>query len=48
MLNNFMAGFLLYNFHAGWMWWVGFIVIMLFEILYELDQLEKERRRYKK
>ena len=29
------------------LWWIGFIIIMLFEILYELDQLDK-RRRFKK
>jgi hypothetical protein len=43
-----MAAFLLYNFSANWLWWVGFIVLILFEVLYELDQLEKERRRFKK
>jgi hypothetical protein len=43
-----MAAFLLYNFNANWLWWVGFIVLILFEVLYELDQLEKERRRFKK
>jgi hypothetical protein len=43
-----MAGFLLYNFHASYKWWIGFIVIILFEVLYELDQLENERRRLKK
>ena len=48
ILNNFMAAFLLYNFNANWLWWVGFIVLILFEVLYELDQLEKERRRFKK
>ena len=39
-----MAAFLLYNFHAKWLWWIGFIVIILFEVLYELDQLERERQ----
>jgi hypothetical protein len=39
-----MAAFLLYNFHASWIWWIGFIVIILFEVLYELDQLERERQ----
>jgi len=48
ILNNFMAGFLLYNFNANWLWWIGFIVIILFEVLYELDELEKQRRRFKK
>ena len=48
LLNNFMAAFLLYNFHASYKWWVGFIVIILFEVLYELDQLENERRRLRK
>ena len=48
ILNNFMAGFLLYNFNANWLWWMGFIVIILFEVLYELDELEKQRRRLKK
>jgi hypothetical protein len=43
-----MAGFLLYNFNANWLWWMGFIVIILFEVLYELDELEKQRRRLKK
>jgi len=43
-----MAGFLLYNFNANWLWWMGFIVIILFEVLYELDELEKQRRRFKK
>jgi hypothetical protein len=43
-----MAAFLLYNFNSNWLWWVGFIVLILFEVLYELDQLEKERRRFKK
>jgi hypothetical protein len=43
-----MAAFLLYNFNANWLWWVGFIILILFEVLYELDQLEKERRRFKK
>jgi uncharacterized membrane protein SpoIIM required for sporulation len=48
MLTNFMAGFFLYNFHASYKWWIGFIVIILFEVLYELDQLENQRRRFKK
>jgi hypothetical protein len=47
ILNNFMAAFLLYNFHASWLWWIGFIVIVLFEVLYELDELQKERMRNK-
>jgi hypothetical protein len=47
MLSSFMAGFILYHFDAHAVWWVGFIIIMLFEVLYELDQLEK-RRRFKK
>jgi hypothetical protein len=42
-----MAAFLLYNFHASWLWWVGFIIIILFEVLYELDELEKSRMRNK-
>jgi len=44
ILTNFMAAFILYNFHANWLWWVGYIVIILFEVLYELDQLEKDRQ----
>ena len=48
LLNNLMAGFLLYNFHANMWWWIGYILVMLFEVLYELDQLEKERLRRKK
>jgi tellurite resistance protein TehA-like permease len=44
LLNNFMGAFLLYNFHASWLWWVGFIVIILFEVLYELELLERERQ----
>jgi hypothetical protein len=47
MLSSFMAGFILYHFEAPAIWWIGFIIIMLFEILYELDQLDK-RRRFKK
>jgi len=47
ILNNFMGAFLLYNFHASWLWWVGFIAIVLFEVLYELDELEKSRMRNK-
>ena len=39
-----MAAFLLYNFHASWLWWVGFIVIILFEVLYELNELERHRQ----
>ena len=42
-----MGAFLLYNFHASWLWWIGFIAIVLFEVLYELDELEKERMRNK-
>ena len=49
LLNNLMAAFLLYNFHANMWWWIGYILVILFEILYELDQLERERlRRMKK
>ena len=49
LLNNFIAGFLLYNFHANMWWWIGFILVVLFEVIYELDELEKERiRRIKK
>jgi hypothetical protein len=42
-----MGAFLLYNFHASWLWWVGFIIIILFEVLYELDEMEKSRMRNK-
>jgi tellurite resistance protein TehA-like permease len=38
-----MAAFLLYNFHASWLWWVGFIVIILFEVLYELDEMQNRK-----
>jgi len=43
ILNNFMGAFLLYNFHASWLWWVGFIVIILFEVLYELDEMQNRK-----
>ena len=43
ILNNFMAAFLLYNFHAGWLWWIGFIIINLFEVLYELDEMQNRK-----
>lgn len=48
ILNTFMAGFLLYNFHANMWFWIGYILVILFEVLYELDQLEKERLRRQK
>ena len=40
ILNTFMAAFILYNFHANKWWWVGFIIICLIEILYELNNLD--------
>jgi hypothetical protein len=43
MLTSFMAGFILYSLKAPWIWWIGYIIIMLFEVLYDLDQIEKER-----
>jgi membrane protein YdbS with pleckstrin-like domain len=43
LISTFIAGFFLYNFHANMWWWIGYILIILFEVLYELDQLEKER-----
>jgi len=31
------------------MWfWIGYILVILFEVLYELDQLEKDKLRRKK
>ena len=48
ILNTFMAGFLLYNFNANMWFWIGYILVILFEVLYELDQLEKERIRRNK
>jgi hypothetical protein len=49
LISTFIAGFFLYHFHANMWWWIGYILIILFEVLYELDQLEKDRpRRVKK
>ena len=48
ILNTFMAGFLLYNFHANMWFWIGYILVILFEVLYELDQSEKDKLRRKK
>ena len=41
ILNTFMAGFLLYNFHANKWWWVGLIIISLVETLYEINTLDR-------
>jgi len=47
MLSTFMAAFILYNFHAYWLWWIGLIIITLFEVLFELNELERIRGKKK-
>jgi integral membrane sensor domain MASE1 len=43
MLSTFMAAFILYNFHAYWLWWIGLILITLAEVIFELNVIENNR-----
>lgn len=45
MLSTFMAAFILYSLKATWIWWIGFILITLLEVLNELNMLERNRLR---
>jgi len=37
---DFLVAFSLYHFEANYLWWIGYIIVMLIEIIQELNHKE--------
>jgi len=40
---DLLVAFILHHFNASYLWWIGYILVMLIEVLQELSYKEKQQ-----